>query len=367
MSEQVHAKSRMADKTVVDIDVHVQPKDDELAPYIEKPYRGQVQPQGSDTSNTAWRPNTGFDFYNGGKIENLIADFREPGDIEAYSSEFNIDQVVLNSFESLARFPNRDFAEALMRGYNDWFLDSILDEVDNDHHGLINIAPQKPHRAAEEIDRLADEKQMVGVYIGNTAASPPLGDEKYDPIYRAAEDNDLPISFHSRVGDIHIGFPGRYRGIQKVLTAHSVGHMWTASLTLASLVVNGAPVKFPDLTFNITESGIAWIPFMMWRLNEEYSHRPNQAPLLEKTPEQYIRSDSFYFSTQPLSEPDQPGQIADMAEIVGMDNLMFASDYPHFDFNNVDSIYNRLCSNSSLEESSKFLAGNAAEVFGLEI
>jgi len=367
MAKTTQGQQSVTDHTVVDVDVHIQPRDEELAPYIERPYRGQVQPSGSDTSNTAWRPNTGWDFYNGGKIENLIADFRDPADIEAYAEEFGIDHIVLNSFESLGRFPDRDFAETLMHGYNDWFLDCILDELDDDHYGLINIAPQKPEAAAEEIDRLADEDQLVGVYIGSTAPSPPLGDPKYDPIYAAAEDNDLPVSFHSRVGDLHIGFPRQYDGIQKVLTAHSVGHMWTASLTLASLIVNGAPVKFPDLTFNITESGISWIPFMMWRLNEEYAHRPNQAPLLERTPEEYIRSDSFFFTSQPLGEPNDPSQIAEQAKIIGLENLMFASDYPHFDFNNVESIHDTLGPHVSDAERRAFLGENAATSFGLDV
>lgn len=349
--------------TVVDADVHLVVEDDELAAYLDKPYRSRVSSE--QTPNSTWQPNTGWDFYNSGKIENLAPTFTDAEAVVDFCDKFHIDHPILNTFQSLARFPEDDFAIELMRAYNDWMMEQILDYND-EWVGLLNLAPQRPAEAAEEINRLGDEDQIVGVYIGNTAANPPLGDPRYDVMYKAAEDHDLSVSYHGRVGDFMIGFPRQYSSINNIIAAHSVGHMWTQSLTVASLVVNGVPEKFPNLNFNITESGISWVPFMMWRLNEEYAHRPNEAPLLEKSPEEYIR-ESFYFSTQPLGEPNNDQLIFNSIDSIGLENLMFASDYPHWDFNNPDSIDKRLRRNYSEEERAQLFNETAAEAFGLEL
>lgn len=137
-------------------------------------------------------------------------------------------------------------------------------------------------------------------------------------------------------------------------------------MTLTSLLVNGVPVKFPDLNFVFLESGISWIPMMMFRLNKEYSMRRSEAPLLEKSPEEYIR-DSCYFSTQPLGEPNNPEHIRQIIDIVGVENLMFSSDYPHFDFDHPNELYTHLKLAFSEDELHQLLRDTPVEAFGLSL
>jgi hypothetical protein len=40
----------------------------------------------------------------------------------------------------------------------------------------------------------------------------------------------------------------------------------------------------------------------------------------------------FWFTTQPIDEPDEAKQLRSLIEWVGVDRLLFSSDYPHWDF-----------------------------------
>jgi predicted TIM-barrel fold metal-dependent hydrolase len=345
---------------VYDGDVHLTVSPDELVPYLDEPYKSRIKNSVFDHPF----PSSGWSPWMGGKVEDYMTEFTDAEAVEKYSKEFHVDYPIVNTFEPLSRMPEKELAVSLMTAYNDLLFDKVLDRNEN-LLGLASLATQKPAQAAEEIDRIANEEQIIGGYIGSTAAFPPLGDPEYDIMYQAAEDNDFTIAYHGSVADLMIGFPRHYLGFDKLVQAHSVGHMWSQSETLTSLILNGVPEKFPELNFVMLESGISWVPYMMWRLNEEYGIRRNEAPLLEKTPEEYIR-ESFYFTTQPLAEPNNSQQLEHIFEIMGADMLMFSSDYPHWDFDNLDSVDTLLQQLLTNEEREKILKKTPKEAFNIE-
>ena len=251
-----------------------------------------------------------------------------------------------------------------MSAYNDLLLDQYLDEYDH-FYGLSALATQDPAAAAEELDRLGDEEQIVGAYIATTGPNPPLGDPSYDVMYAAAEDNDLDIAYHGSGGAFMFEFPRQNQSFEKFIEVHTMAHTWSQMMTLQSIVINGTPVKFPGLNFTFLEAGLGWVPMMMFRLNKEYSIRRSEAPLLEKSPEEYIRE--FYFASQPLGEPNDPKQMGDIIDIIGADSLVFASDYPHWVFDLPDALDKHLRARFDDEGREKVMSGNAAEAFGIEL
>ena len=57
----------------------------------------------------------------------------------------------------------------------------------------------------------------------------------------------------------------------------------TCNMThMTNWVINGIPERFPRLKTMWIESGLAWVPFMMQRLDHEYFKRPSEAPLLTR-------------------------------------------------------------------------------------
>lgn len=343
---------------IADTDVHVISglKPELVDPYVEPPHQGWLT-----NPRTGLKPER--DPYMQGKIEPRT--LSGPDQLEAeLRGDFHVDHPIINPFAGLSKYHDHALATALMRGYNRAMIDTFLDGYDQ-FRGMIEVAPQNPTEAAEEIDDLADEDQIVGVWLLSTGASPPLGDPKYDPIYEAAEDNGLPVAYHGAgPGAFHREFPIHDMGMQSLMEIHSLAHPWNQMQTLVSLTVNGAFVKFPDLEFVFLESGIGWFPYMMFRLNSEYGMRRMEAPLLEKLPEEYIR-ESCYVSTQPLGEPLRSTHMHHLIDIVGADSIMFASDYPHWDFDHPDALDRHLREMFDEEQRDKVLFENANRVYDL--
>jgi predicted TIM-barrel fold metal-dependent hydrolase len=346
------------DSPVVDCDVHLQVPTEMVATYLDAPYSDTIRNK-SPLITSHW------DQRMGGKIERLSAHTPEAVQ-ETLCNEFGVDYPILNTFAKLPVHPQTDLAVNLMYAYNDLLLDQFLDEYDH-FTGLATVATQKPDKAAEEIDRLGTEDQIVGIMMLTTGTDRPLGNQKYDMIYRAAEDNDLPIAYHAAAGScFKYGFPKQDSAFEKFLPVHTLAHFWSQSMTLTSLITNGTPVKFPDLEFVFLESGIGWVPYLMYRLNKEYSIRRSEAPLLERSPEEYVR-ESCYFGTQPVGEPNEFEHLRQFIKMVGADSIVFASDYPHWDFDSPNTLNNKLQSACPPEEYTQLLSGNAAQVFNLAI
>jgi hypothetical protein len=348
----------LANETVVDADVHVSPPLDEIAEYLDEPYKSTI----SDPGYGAPMPSPTWDINRGGKIESEPVTHLD--DVEKFSNDFSIDRPIANSLKPYySNLPTDDLAARLLPAYNDW----LLAELDK-HPNMLAFAgldPQNPDKTAEELDRIGDEKQIVGGLFMNTGPNPPLGDPEYDIIFQAAEDNNLAIVFHAAAGSsLKYEFPRQDESIREFVTAHTLTHLWCHTLTLSSLIVQGVPVKFPDIDFVFLEAGLGWVPYMMHRLNKEISIRQSEAPLLEKSPEEYIR-ESFYFASQPIGEPNNPADLEQIMDLIGAESVMFASDYPHWDFDHPDAFDQHLRRRFSENERSKVLSGNAEEVFNV--
>lgn len=345
-------------ETLVDTDIHLTTPTEQLAEYADKPHSNYLRAEGVQLKSSGWDPTLG------GKIpeDKLLT----PDDVEKeLCGELHVDYPIINAFVNLARLSQTDTAVNLQRAANDFLLDQFLDE--HDFHGLATVATQKPDKAAEELDRIGQEDEIVGVFICSTGPNPPLGNPEYDIMYRAAEDNNLPIVFHGATNSgFDIEFPRHNQSFEKFVEAHVNAHLWSQTMTLTSTLANGLPEKFPDLDYVFLEAGISWVPYMMFRLNKEFAMRRSEITLLEKQPEEYIR-ESYHFATQPLGEPMNPTHLQQMIEIIGVDSLMFASDYPHWDFEHPSELNKYLHQMFSRNQRSKVLHENANKVFNLGI
>jgi uncharacterized protein len=78
-------------------------------------------------------------------------------------------------------------------------------------------------------------------------------------------------------------------------------------------------------------------------------------------PSEYVRQ-NFWFTTQPVDEPDEAKHFRSLIEWVGIDRLLFSSDYPHWDFDDP-----RYCFKAPLSEAerTKIFQSNARAVFNL--
>src|SRR5690606_21019455 len=95
-----------------------------------------------------------------------------------------------------------------------------------------------------------------------------------------------------------------FEQLNSFLGVHALGFPFYAMIQMTNILLNGLPERFPDLRYIFIEAGIAWLPFMIARFDNEYLMRMSEAPLLTKMPGDYIRD--FYFSSQPLERIENP-------------------------------------------------------------
>lgn len=347
-------------ETIVDCDVHPGIHLDKIVEYVDAGHRPDIKRLSQQTATRG----ASADLYDRDLDTDPTA-IDTPDDIRTYvCDELHVDYPILTPLNSLleVRNPRKDLSAPMMRAQNDWLLDYYIDQDDR-FYLCAQLSTREPDEAAAEIDRIGNEKRVVGVLFYNTSAAPLLGDPVYDEVYRAAEDNGLQIAFHGGTSQLQFGFPRLSEHLSTWFEAGICAHLLAQQATLISLMKHGTFEKFPNLNFIFLESGISWALFMMFRLNGVYWKRKREAPLLEQSPEEYIRQ-RCYFGTQPLEEPIDSTHLKQALEIVGTDRILFTSDYPHWDADHTD-ILRSYSLNFDNETKNKIMGGTARELFEL--
>jgi predicted TIM-barrel fold metal-dependent hydrolase len=255
--------------------------------------------------------------------------------VEDHLDRYNIDYAILNPGTplGLGGLPFLDLAADIASATNDWTIHDWF-PVDNRFLGSIVVAPRDPLRAAAEIRRLGSHPRMVQVTV--TSAPCLMGETFMHPIYEAANEFSLPINLHVgggptgvNPGDLPVGQATSFFEAHIVMCLPGIYHM-------ISMVSHGVFEKYPNIKFVMNEFGVAWLPFVMWRLDMEFRAGREDVPWLKMRPSEYIKQ-FVRFSTQPLEIPDDPRQLVTLLSLVdAQDVLMFSSDYPHWDFDSPD-------------------------------
>jgi hypothetical protein len=224
---------------------------------------------------------------------------------------------------------NPHYATALVRAYNDWLVDYWLPK-DKRFKGSIIVAAQDPAGAASEIRRLGDHPDLVQVLL-SSGSYRPFGDQLYHPIWEAANEVGLPLAIHLggqggiNYNPIGCGPTTYYWETHALLCQPGMSHV-------ASVIANGIFEKWPKMMFIVIECGIAWLPGLLWRLDANYKALRKETPWVKRLPSEYAR-DHIRLSTQPMENPANKEHLwAILDAIDGKNTLMFASDYPHWDF-----------------------------------
>jgi predicted TIM-barrel fold metal-dependent hydrolase len=336
-------RERLEDILIVDADVHIHESPEEMARYCEMPWRKSLEVIANIPERYLDLPgfSPGFGggycapFPGGGDSRRMVHSAAQMRD---ELSELSIDIAVLfpDHFLKIAVLPQADYAAAVARAYNAWLIDKWCGE-EKSLLGCLIAVPQDPHEGAREIERYAKEPGIVGVYLPTAGVDPLWGHRKYDPIYQAAQDADLPVLFHT-VTIVHPVFPCQLHQFDTELARHAIAHTFSMMANLVSIVTTGVPVRFPKLRIAFIEAGVSWVPFIMNRLDKEYIERRREVPFLENRPSHYIKN--FYFATQPVEEPENPEDLVMLTRLYdGEDRTMFASDWPHHDFDHPRKVY----------------------------
>ena len=214
-------------------------------------------------------------------------------------------------------------ASALTRAYNNWLRDfcsydpHILNGV-----GAINL--HHPDDMVPELHRIAEFGWKAVFLRPNPVKGRLLSDPAYEPFWTACEELGIAVGIHEGT---HSRLPST--GMDRFHTRfalHACSHPMEQMMGLLALIEGGVLERHPTLRVAFLESGCGWLPYWLWRLDEEYElFRWEVKETVKMKPSEYFRRQCFI-----SVEPSEP-YLDKMIEYIGADNLLFSSDFPHID------------------------------------
>ncbi|MGH3585095.1 MAG: amidohydrolase family protein [Pseudonocardia sp.] len=256
----------------------------------------------------------------------------------------------------LSLHPAAEVEVALARAYTRWMTSELLSQDDR-IKTLVYLPFNDPAASLEFVEEFADTPGVVGFMVTSIRYRGVHANE-YAPVYSAVQETGKPLAFHAAYN----WHEQAMTQLNKFISAHALGFSFCNIIHLTNMIVNAIPERFPRLKLMWVESGLAWIPFLMQRLDNEYLMRTSECPGLTRLPSEYMRE--MYFSTQPMERTASTEMMAASFDMINAENtLLYSSDYPHWDFD-VPSVIHDLPFLSG-QAKRNILGGNACKLFGL--
>ena len=216
-------------------------------------------------------------------------------------------------------------AGALTRAYNNWLRDFCNYNPDK-LRGVGAISLHDPHTMIAELHRVVEFGWQAIFLRPNPVKGRVLSDRIYEPFWTECERLNIAVAIHEGT---HSRLPttGSDR-FNSRFALHACSHPMEQMMAMLALIEGGVMERHPNLRFAFLEAGCGWLPYWLWRLDEEYENLAWEVQEnVKMPPSEYFRRQCF-IGVEP-SEPYLPQLI----KFIGADNLLFGTDYPHIDHN----------------------------------
>ncbi len=243
---------------------------------------------------------------------------------------------------------------ACFRAYNAWMADYV--NVHPDRFRGIGLIPIEDMEVAATEVRRCKEQGLSGVAISvNPSEDRTYDDPFFDPLWSAAQETGLPISLHILTDRKYRPDVGIDRLDSTVTQAIHIQH------ALVRMIFSGVMHRFPRLTVISAENDIGWAGYLLERMDYVFDRRQSQ--WLKEVPRDMLPSDLFRRSVHLTFMRDRSGVVA--RDMIGIDNIMWASDYPHTDstWPNSQAMIEWLCEGIPAEDRHKIVMANAARMY----
>jgi len=368
--KQAHARN-LDDVLIVDVDAHHYENEnyEEFLPYMENDVLRQLTISGRKRNRMNVAPTQIGYQDSGGRVTRYLMRSTEKTDDQGslrdvqlghrWMDAMSVDYSCLfpTGMLNIGMHPQKEMEVELCWAYNRWLTEKVMPEADGRFYSMLCLPFSDPEAALRHVETFGDRKHVGGFMVTTVRSHMAVYDNAYMKLYRAMEERGLVLSFHSGP---NWGEP-IYKSCNRFLSAHALGFTWYNILQCTNWVINGMGERFPKLPVIWIESGVAWVPFLMQRLDHEYMLRPSEARLLKKKPSDYMRD--MYYSTQPMEIQDYEAMECTFRMMNAETQLLYSSDYPHWDFDLPSTIWDL----PFLSEKAKhnILGGTAARLFKL--
>jgi uncharacterized protein len=358
------------DMLIVDCDAHHYENEnyDQILPFMENDVLRQLSIGGRALGRRGLVPSqAGFTQDMGGRVTRYplrSTEKTDPGRIrdvqlgERWMDAMGVDYSCLfpTGMLNIGLHPQKEMEADLCWAYNRWLTEKVLPESNERFYSALCLPFSDPDASLRQVETFGHRKGVSGFMV-TTVRNIQVNDNGLMKVYRAMEERGLTLSFHSGPNWSEPVF----RACNRFISVHALGFSFYNILHCTNWVINGLSERFPKLPVIWIEAGLAWIPFLMQRLDHEYMMRPSEAPLLKKKPSDYMRE--MYYSTQPIEIQDQEAMECTFRMMNAETQLLYASDYPHWDFDLPSTIYDLPFLSQKAKHN--ILGGTAARLFKL--
>lgn len=260
-----------------------------------------------------------------------------------------------NGMLELGSNPSPDIEITVAQAYNRWLSRDLLPQSER-VRGLAFLPFNDADACRRTVEEFAETPGIVG-FVVSTPRQIRVHDNRYAPLYELIERSGKVLAFHShfRWSDTSL------TQLDKYVSVHALGYVLGSLIHMTNWVVNGIPERYPDLKPVWMGSGLAWVPFLMQRLDNEYMMRTSEAPLLTKPPSEYMKD--MYYTTQPLERGNPLAMKNTFRMLNTAERVMYASEYPGWDCDMPSAIYDIPFLTDA--ERRAILGDTAARLFGL--
>jgi predicted TIM-barrel fold metal-dependent hydrolase len=260
-----------------------------------------------------------------------------------------------------------------LQAHNRWLAD-FCSQAPGRRAGIAQIMLHDVDASVREIEWAKANGLTGGILLPGAppgSGVPPLYAPDYEPIWSACEDLGMPINHHSgsAVPDM-----GPYPSAQMMFLLEVT---WWAHRALWHLIYSGAMERHPTLQFVFTEQGTAWLPEELTRL-DYYRGRlsgtggaagSQEAKFGAGAIEELSLSPGEYWHRQcHLGSSFIRRHEVAMREQVGVDRIMWGSDFPHLEGCWPYSRTHLRMSFAGVPEDEvrRMVGANAADVYGFD-
>ena len=255
---------------------------------------------------------------------------------------------------------NLDLLVAIQKNYNDWLYDYT--KASNGRlFGLPAIPIQRPEAAVTEMNRLINMGFRGGCIPCTSPPDRPYYDDAYSLVWNVAEEAGFPLSMHVGCASY---LPPEYRkgkrrrdGIAGYAASPN-----TVQYTIVEFMCRGICERHPNLQIVVAEFNAGWIAHWLDRVEQGLQReRRNLAEPYTGAPPHEIWQNQLYATIE-----DDRAALA-TRNLIGVDRLMWGSDYPHTDSTWPCSrdVLDELFVGISEEDRIKITRDNACNLYGL--
>lgn len=215
-------------------------------------------------------------------------------------------------------------AGAFTRAYNTWLFEEFCSYDPERLKGVGAVNLHQPEGLVSELHQIAKYGGKAIFLRPNPVKGKLLSDPAYEPFWTECEALGMAVGIHEGT---HSRLPTVSADrFNSHFALHACSHPMEQMMALLTLIEGGVLERHPNLKVGFLESGCGWLPYWLWRLDEEYKNLYWEVKDRVKiAPSEYFRR-QCYVGIDPSET-----YLAQIIEYISSDNLIFGSDYPHMD------------------------------------